>query len=208
MEIQKIISDISSNDYFILRLISAHYPFTIDEIKNYNSVLKWGSGVYTWFESDPYYQSASIALYGLCFNKNIEWSQELLKYHHFEANSYQSTGYDENAFPLNINEETKEMINAINSHAHNRDFCSENEVEIYFDNLSKLNTGIEQVTSKDFNFSTLEELTQFTNTCLPIYALSVSLFNNYNHLMKIKNIDIINSLLAKLKVAHTKGENL
>lgn len=58
-----------------IKLISLYYPLSKEEIEDYWDVLKKGDAHYSVFLSDT--DSVYSPQLGLCFNKNIEWNDEL-----------------------------------------------------------------------------------------------------------------------------------
>lgn len=179
------------NDYFILRLISVHYPFTMDEIKEYSSIIKWGSGVNSWGEPDPYYQQHSFAKYGLYFNCNIDWQNNILQYQKLEANSYQMTGYDENEFPL-----SKEIDTLIEIYFNHFEVYDNQDMEVYDDTINKRDFFC-SATKKEFNFYSLNELIEATKNLSHIFCLNKILFNNFDFLLKKEKKESIPTILKK-----------
>lgn len=202
IKVEEFSDHISANDFFLLRLISTHHSFTMKDIINYGSILKWGSGVKTWYEGEEYYQPHSIAKYGLCFNSNIKWSDEILKYQKFEANSYQWTNYDENGFPLSSEDEIGALVDVITFHSKAPEYSSEEQEEEHYENLTRIIGEISEAATKEFNFSTLEDLVQFTNTCRGIYCMNKSLFENLLRLLRQRNINNLTVIFDELKTAH------
>lgn len=210
------------NDFFLLRLISTHHTFRSIDIIKYSRILKWGSGVQTWIESDPFYQAVSFAKFGLCFNKNIDWSDvRMLSFRNIEANSWQWTGYDENSLPLSIEEEMETQLSFITlefnpdiyfEHIDNKIQISENEWEEMLDNayehfqnniLPEMKKRHEALTT-NFNFTCLNDLFNYISDCPDIACLNRSLYDNFQNLCKINypNI-IIEALEALLKKQHS-----
>ncbi|MBK8848908.1 MAG: AAA family ATPase [Saprospiraceae bacterium] len=216
LEVGDILNYIGDNDYFILRLISTHYDFTIDEIKKYHSILKWGSGVNSWNETHESYWEFCNARYGICFNENIDWDNEIFNFSSFEFNSYQGTGFDERELPLS---KPFEIDNLILRARWACDYCCLNNPNYfgpYFeyssDDLHKIasyeqeirdNTSawieeVKGVLTRDFNFQSLEDFVQFSRSCASVYCLSDGLYVNLIELLDQNNISIKNDILDKL----------
>jgi len=193
---------IHKNHSFLLRLICVHHQFSIEEILRYSAILKWGSGVNSWHESDLYYQSHSMAVYGLCFNSNIEWVNEILKTNHFECNSYQWINYDENAFPLSIFTEF-EARTEISINLYEPYYDERKLTHLNYDELNDELNIIESAQNGVFNFSTLEELIQFTNNSWSIYCLNKSLYENIKYLFKENKIEMNTDIFERL-LSNTK----
>ena len=204
LEISDITDHIFNNGSFLLRLISVHYPFTVNQIKKYHSILEWGSGVPTFEADDECYQPAAMAEYGLCFNSNIDWTNEIRDLAQFEVNHYQATMWSDNIeYPLSIEDEISirrqikimscmEWLRDVKQH-YNAEEIKELEEEMDKD-LSKRY----EVETKTFDFLSLEELVHFTNSCANIYCLNRSLYENFSKLLEQRNNDILTDILDKI----------
>jgi hypothetical protein len=192
----------SQNDYYLLRLICVHYPFTTAEVVEYASVLKWGSGVYSWYEYEPYYQNACISLYGLCFNNNIDWNNHVLAVKDFEINSYQATGYDEASLPLDKEIEIKNKIEINLSHSSPPDYLIEyddgsDNISEYYDRESDILLMLTEALKKQFSLSDFDELQNIAQENIHAYLLNYNLYDELMKLLRRYNIDIkliLNSL--------------
>jgi hypothetical protein len=217
-EIDNLTDIFKINDFFLLRLISTHHNFRSIEIIKYSKILKWGSGVNTWIENDPYYQATSFAKYGLCFNNNIDWSDDIriLSFRNIEANSWQWTGYDENSLPLSVEEEIETQLSFITlefnpdiyfEHIDDKIQIPENKWEEMLDDayehfqniyLPEMKKRHEALTT-NFNFTCLNDLFNYISDCPDIACLNSSLYDNFQNLSKINYpnaiIDVLEALL-------------
>lgn len=214
--IENILDYAFLNDSFLIRMISIHYRFTKENIIKYNKILKWGSGVNTWNERDPFYQQASFAIYGLYLNQHIDWKdKEILDASHFEANSYQWTGYDPDSLPLSIKDEIEAMMPFLE---FNLDFTNwshlleitdinglelpENQIDQQIDilykefEIEKHKTEILIASIDDnYSFNNFIDFVNFIKTAHPILGLNNSLFNNYITLLNENRLNIIKDIL-------------
>ena len=197
MSLDDFLRSIPQNDFFLLRLLSAHYPFTNKELSDYASIIKWGSGVYT-IGDDEWFLQYTNAIYGLCFNAKVNWSEIILAFgkvsdyadptdsdaqryiHYFEANSYQLTYFDEKKLPLSAAEESHGIVSASRS-VYNSEL-SDKAQEIFFAHLDEWLDEVFSGPNKPFSFNHLSELVSFTNSCSKIYALNENLYNNLERL--------------------------
>lgn len=208
------------NDWILLRLICMYYSFSPADIIKYHSILKWGSGVYTWRESDPYFQQYSFAKYGLSFNRNIDWSDDrVLNASRFEANSYQLTGFDQNELPLSIEAEKEIRLSfiseklvfepdiyvintndeplseeSINEQLDREYSYHEKKIIYYKDTLESL--------EKDFDFYTINELIAYVHQCQPIVCLNERLYENMMQLLGNSNINVIDMIDELVNIPH------
>jgi hypothetical protein len=209
-----LIDYLEINDFFLLRLISTHHNFRNSDIIKYSGILKWGSGVQTNVENDPYYQQYSFAKFGLCFNNNIDWTDvRILTSNNFEANSWQWTGYDENSLPLSIEEEMKTRLSFIKLEFHPDNYYKyfdynipENLWEEMIENayndfqsniLPESKKNIEALKT-DFNFSCLNDFFNYVKDCPNIACLNRSLYENFQNLCKLNYPNAIIEILEAL----------
>ena len=71
----EIFDMISVDEDFFIELISLHYGFNEEDIAKYSKILNHGDAFYSLFISDSY--DIISPERGLCFNKNIHWTDEL-----------------------------------------------------------------------------------------------------------------------------------
>lgn len=73
---KSIIKLLESNPEFTLSLLSLHYSFSAYEINLYWDILIKGDAHYSYYMSDNW--TLFKPKYGLCFNRNINWTKELI----------------------------------------------------------------------------------------------------------------------------------
>jgi hypothetical protein len=203
-ELRHILASISANDFFLLRMISVHHSFNIELLEKYKNILKWGSGVKTFYDGDEYYQSASMATYGLCFNHNINWTEKVVALAKFELNHFQATMYDDKAFPLCIEDEINAKTDVILSWSKAPDYYSENMAIDYYEKLANTVSEISEATSKHFDFLTLEDFIHFASTCRPVYSMNRHLYEIFLELLQAREINIFD-ILDNIKAVEDNG---
>lgn len=198
----EILKRINTNTGFLLRMISVHYPFSIDEIEKYAEILKWGTPMYSFHDHSEYDFFVGLeASYGLLFNNNINFTELNLDETKFEEiifSIYVPTVFkNEEVFPMNSDKEISfklwnltnpaEMVNM----EYRPEFVEEfsemyREYERKHKNLIDFNT-------LEFNINTLDDLEKAIRLH-KIFTLNTNLYTAIFSYLSKNNIEVIKVL--------------